>query len=464
MTNGSSSVWPNRSQMGPIITVGQFLRRGWIFITVGIITGAVLGIVALQTLPQTYRARAEVLVRPVGALSTTGDRLVSDISVDTEAQLIKSIVIATAAAKTLDPGQSPTDLIDAVSVEVPPNTTVLSIYFSASNPKAAASGAQAFADAYLQHREQSAQQAVGGQLFKLDRQLTALNTKLKQLTRRIESLPKDSPTRRFRQAQLKVVRDSYINLQTQSTALGSTRIAPGEIISPAGLPESAAFPDPLVVMATACSLGLFAGLCAAWLTRFRYYRLTGGDDVEAMTGRPLLASISSGRHGVWTMTRSQLLMIQGALHTEGRRAVALCPVTRDIPVISLGMSIAGALAHDDGRVAVAMDQEHMSDPAVSKLVDTTHVSVIGLGKDGSGLEPHSPAPGGIVLVLGPPLIEEEPPVLPTECDAAIIVARSNRTTARQAQQAISLVERVGIPVAGTVTLAPTPDYNNSHRH
>ncbi|MGI8699807.1 MAG: hypothetical protein ACR2JU_01090, partial [Nocardioidaceae bacterium] len=133
-----------------MMTMGQFFRRGWIFVALGLVNGAVVGVVALQTLPQTYRASAAVLVRPVGLPSPTGDRLVSEVNLDTEAQLVRSLVIGDQAAKSLDSGQSSSELIASVSVEVPPNTTILNITFSASTSTAAAAGAEAFADAYLQ--------------------------------------------------------------------------------------------------------------------------------------------------------------------------------------------------------------------------------------------------------------------------------------------------------------------------
>lgn len=463
MAADSSAAWWNRSKFLPMMTVGQFLRRGWSFVALGLILGVALGVITLRMLPPTYSAKAAVLVRPVGvsAKSTSGDRLVSDVNLDTEAQLVKSLVIAKSAAKALDSGQSSTALIESVSVEVPPNTTILSISFSASTAEAAAAGAQAFATAYLDHRRESAAQDVDDQLDKLNTQLDSLDQRLEELIRSIVSLPENNSTRLIEQTRLQLVRSRFASLQSYRTTLESATISPGEIISDARPPASAAAPDPFVVVAAACALGLLAGLGLAWLTRFRYYRLAAGDDVAAMTGRSLLASVP-GR-SLDTMTRHQVTSIQQAMRAGKHRGVVLYPMTARIPIVRLGMSLAKGLANDGEHVTVAMNGTGVTDAAAVEPVDEVGVSIVELHGDGGRLGLSAAVRSGIVLVIDAPLSDREALAAPADCDSAIIVCETGRTTARQAQQSIDLIEHVGIPVVGFVSVGQTSRSDRSPR-
>ena len=67
--------------------------------------------------------------------------------------------IATAAQKLLKVTTPPDQLAANVTVTVPPNTTVLTLTYAAGAPKEAQSGSHAFAIAYLQNRQATAQLA-----------------------------------------------------------------------------------------------------------------------------------------------------------------------------------------------------------------------------------------------------------------------------------------------------------------
>jgi len=465
VTEGSSAAWPNRSKFLPTMTASQFLRCGWSLIALGLILGAALGAILLQTLPPTYSASAAVLVRPVAvsAQTTPGDRLVDDVNLDTEAQLVRSLTIANRAAKSIESGQTSIDLIESVSVEVPPNTTILRISFSASTSEAAAAGAQAFAAAYLDNRERSAERDVADQLDKLNTQLDALDQRLEKLIRSIVSLPENSSTRLIRQTRLQLVRSRYASLQSYRTTLESATISSGQIISDARPPASAAAPDPLVVVAAACALGLLAGLGLAWLTRFRSYRLRAGDDVEAMTGRNLLASVPGRGRETITMTRPQLTSIQQAMRGGEHRGVVLYPMTARVPIVRLGISLAKALALDGERVTVALDGMGLPDAAAVESVDEVGVSIVELQGDRDRLGHSAAAQNGIVLVIGKPLSDQRAPLATADCDSAIIVCEAGRTTARQAQRSIGRIEHGGIPVAGFVSVGKSSDRDGSSR-
>ncbi|MBA2559517.1 MAG: hypothetical protein H0V07_06440 [Propionibacteriales bacterium] len=330
----------------------------------------------------------------------------------------------------------------------------MTIKFSASTAKDAAAGAQAFADAYLNHREQSAQQDVSERLGQLNTQIAALNERLRKLTRSIVTLPTDSPARLIRNTQLQLVRSRYTDLQAQITSLDSARIAPGEIISDAGLPTSATSPNPVVIIVAACSLGLLSGLAVAWLTRFRYYRLGSGDDIEALTGAPLLASIAGGYSDPMTPTHHQILHVQQALNRGGHRVVVLYPVSGRIPVVSLTVALAEALAYDGRCVTIAADPQTLTHKRVIQLAYSSNVSTAELRDPGGRLSASSADPGRLVLVVGSPLDRQTLLAPPADCDAALVTIETGRTTAQQAQEAIQRIEIAGVPIDGVVSVGP----------
>ena len=91
-----------------------------------------------------------------------GPRQRENLNLDTEAHIAQSAVVTSRAAEKL--GTKDIDeLRRHVTINVPPNSAILSISFTASTPTAAAAGAQAFATAYLANREATATQTLAAQ-------------------------------------------------------------------------------------------------------------------------------------------------------------------------------------------------------------------------------------------------------------------------------------------------------------
>ena len=125
-------------------------RRRWPYVVVGLVLGLLLGALAVRVLPSTYASTASVMVQSNSDDTALKDaRTNSEINLDTEAQIVKSMVVAKLAQERLGGDTVPRTLAEHVNVSVPANTTVLDITFSAPDPRAAQRGAQAFADAYL---------------------------------------------------------------------------------------------------------------------------------------------------------------------------------------------------------------------------------------------------------------------------------------------------------------------------
>src|SRR5690349_4572858 len=128
-------------------------RRHW-WLVLALVALGVLGAAQFTRMePKVYESSASVLVQPIGVdTNVVGGRTKGDINLDTEAQLVHSTAVATDAGTLLRSTQRPQQLARRVSVEVPPNTSVLVITYSGPSPQAAQSGAHAFAEAYLANR------------------------------------------------------------------------------------------------------------------------------------------------------------------------------------------------------------------------------------------------------------------------------------------------------------------------
>ena len=130
---------------------GALRRRWWLIVVVAII--ATVGAAGyFKTAHKVYTATASVYVT-ASSSGTAGQvansRTTTTVNLDTEAQVVQSATVAQAADKLMHSTDNVQSLLRRVSVTVPANSQVLSISCEASSPDAAASCAQAFAQAYL---------------------------------------------------------------------------------------------------------------------------------------------------------------------------------------------------------------------------------------------------------------------------------------------------------------------------
>src|SRR3954454_14989495 len=120
--------------------LGRVGRHWWVAVlSVQFGAAAALGVTQLQE--KVYESPTSVLVQAVGDQDSnvSGGRTKSEINLDTEAQLVGSTPVATIAAKLLKTATAPDILAEGVTVEVPPNTSVLVITYAADSPRSARS-------------------------------------------------------------------------------------------------------------------------------------------------------------------------------------------------------------------------------------------------------------------------------------------------------------------------------------
>lgn len=275
----------DQSAYGGTASLEEFtgaLRRRWWVIMLGAVLGIGMAASYLLVAPKTYIATETVVVSPVGGAGDNvveGARVISEINLDTEAQMVTSQRVSSRAATLLQTAEPVGQLVQRVSVEVPPNTNVLRISFTGSSPDQAKSGAHAYALGYLDNRRELATTDNAAQRRALDREIALLENVWENATGADKEI-------------------ALLDLQAvkaRRNALVGTAVTPGEIISLALAPRKQATPDRTFVMFSGLAFGLLLGLLGvAWLDhrdgRFYDWRI-----IERRLKLPVLANIPTKR-------------------------------------------------------------------------------------------------------------------------------------------------------------------------
>lgn len=261
---------------------GSRLRRHWWMVALGALLGLGLALVLTSVQQQVYTSETLVLVEPAGvqqaALAAAGRDAV--VNLDNEVQIVRSAAVASAAKDLLRSPAEPAELSDNLSVTVPPNTQVMSMVYEAATPLGAQQGSHAFAQAYLEVRADAATAEIDAQARSLERQIDDITGELQEVSGTIASLPTNSPTRAFAEAQQQVLTGQLTGLNAKLSPLVTAQVDPGSIIDDAMLPTAPARPVLPLNLASGLLLGLLLGVAAALLTRRGGGQNRRDDDVE----------------------------------------------------------------------------------------------------------------------------------------------------------------------------------------
>src|SRR2546421_1124423 len=238
------------------------LRRHWWVVVLLTVAGVAGGAAVARTQPKVYEAATSVLVSPTGVpgANAAGGRTTGTINLDTEAQLVVSTDIAIAAQKLLKVNTPPDQLAANVTVTVPPNTTVLTVTYAAGSPKEAQSGSHAFAMAYLQNRQASAQADLTTQTSALDAKVKQYSATLSQLSGRLATMRTGDPNKADLNSQIATLTAQINTLTSRENDLSTTQVTAGKIINDAEAPTAPARPSVPLFLASGAMVGLLLGL------------------------------------------------------------------------------------------------------------------------------------------------------------------------------------------------------------
>lgn len=231
-----------------------------------------------------YKAESSVVIRPIVSDAFAETRI-EDVGAPTEAAIVGSTVVARIAARRL--GLAPEDaesLRRHVHVVNPVGTLVLRITFSSGSRRRAQAGAQAFAEAYLEHRRASADRIRARGIARNGARLVQLERQLAGAIAAVNAAPIGSEERAAAEGNRDDILGRITAVNSASASLERVDTDPGQIIRPADRPRAPSGPSPLIVLVAAGFLGLVVGTAFAFLRDRTDPRISSRRSWSAITG------------------------------------------------------------------------------------------------------------------------------------------------------------------------------------
>ena len=273
------------------ISTSRAVRHHLVVVICCVALGGLAGWLYAASAPTTYTSTARVLVNPsVGnpyVPTPASVRQDEQTSLQTEAEVVRSAEVLGAVAGQ-GPALTTSQLQRGVQVTVPPNTQILQITYSASDPVVAQQIADAVAKAYLDNRQRRFNEVNATRIERVETRTQSVVNELRAAT---AAAQKGSAAERAFQAQLAdALRNELVSLRAQRTALENSESPPGAVIAPASSATSVGELTKLLTPAGGALAGLALGcLLAALIERFAGV-IRSAPEVEA-TGLPVFAAV-----------------------------------------------------------------------------------------------------------------------------------------------------------------------------
>ena len=266
------------------------LRRRWRVVALCTAAGIALGGLWVLRSGTQYTSKASVVIRPIQSDPFVTPRI-EDVGADTQAKILASTVVARRAAKILDTGQSPEQLLGHLDVTNPLGTLALNVSYTAKTPGAARDGAQAFAQAYLDERKAGAEDTKQRQLDRNAAQREVLASQLNEVINTIRATVPGSDERATAEARRDVINSQLAQLEQSAATVQAVDTDPGQIIRPADLPSSPSGPPRLVTTFAAGVLGAIVGVGIALVRERTDRHIRSHEELVALIGREAIAEI-----------------------------------------------------------------------------------------------------------------------------------------------------------------------------
>jgi succinoglycan biosynthesis transport protein ExoP len=263
-------------------------HRKWQILAIALLTFGVALFLSSRRSP-VYESQVRLLVTPVEGVATDPPSL-NPLNMATESELVSSVAVAQIVATDLSIPGPPRDLLGDLSVDNPVETEILEIGYSDSNPRQAQRISMAFAQAYLQFREETATRAILESAEAIQSEIAVLTQQLESMEQQLQDMSATDPNRSSLEAQASLVRSSILDRQLAQAAL-PREVTVGRIIEPADQPFSPVSPNHAVNGAFGLVAGLAIGIGLAFLRDRLSERLRSPEGVEAYLEAPVLGAI-----------------------------------------------------------------------------------------------------------------------------------------------------------------------------
>jgi capsular polysaccharide biosynthesis protein len=329
------------------------IRRRWRLILATAVVGLLLGLLLALLLPVKYSSTVSLVVEPSlgNAFSPTETGQSLD-NLTTEVVVAGSAPVAEKVREDVDTHLSAKTLRKNVSVDKLPNSQVIEISYTAASADEARKIADAFADAYLQYRQEISTGATKNLLTGLETSAASARTTIDQAVRALATSQPGTRAYELAQSRIRSGSATLTELETQADQVRFSRTEPGRVLSPANKPRDAS--NLPTFLAGGLLAGLLAGLAIAVRQALRDDRIHTVADLDVI-GPPVLSS-GSMRGLRSSTTRSQAARVlsasfRGRLGPD-RSAVVLTAVGPGVDTVRGALALVEALRADSVEAAL----------------------------------------------------------------------------------------------------------------
>lgn len=470
-------------------SLSAVVQHHWVLIVVITLIGIGAGTLYAGSLERSYTASAVVLLNPLAANplapeATTGSGAQLNVALETEAEVVTTPAIAEVVSQRL--GRLVPEDGEYLDVGVPPGTQMVRIAFTSGSADSAREGAQAFAEVYLDYREDRAGTSVESSLETLRAEAAGIEERLRSALGAAED---DSFA--AREADLFVDRLAVVNDRISS--LESTMTDPGQVLQPARDPS---IPNELGGPVIQGAAGLLALVLAVLLAWYREWRsgLVGEKTATEIVGLPVFATVPTHRqaaapesvHEAYRHLRVGVTANALRPHTLAVRAIG---AQADAPVVATNLAIALAEARysvllvaadpESRRVETLLDIEVGSPGLAEVLSDDVDVDEVLVSRRGMVVLPGGrPSGSSREYFAGPQLrrvLEKvrgshdfiimvtagseraDGDAVTAAADSVLLVLRTRESTQMQVGNAVERIERLGVDAMGAVVVSGGDD-------
>lgn len=283
--------------------LGVIKRHRWMIIAiVSLMIGSALTFTFLQ--PPKYSSEAQVLVQPI--MISSDHRTDTDVlNLETEVLIATSPRVAQIAASEL--GESdPPKLLRNLEVTVAQDADVLIFTYTGKQASDVRQRAQAFADAYLEHRTNEARNRWEAEVSATQNVLDRLQERLDLLNSLLSASPNPEEETVLID-EINTLNQQVVFERTTMLQLASPEdVQAGQVLYDAQLPRSPSNPTLVNSGLIGLFAGLFLGLGFAFLRERLDDRLGGRADLETAIQAPVLSVVP--RVAAWKNSKNTYLV------------------------------------------------------------------------------------------------------------------------------------------------------------
>lgn len=387
----------------------QLLRYRWLIgggVGVGLLGGAWLGVTGADS----YAATTDIVLR-----APTTDPFAPTLSSDkalnmgSERQTALSRKVAEDAAKRLGMSADEVDQLQSgLQVTNPPQTLVLHFTYNASDPKDAASRANALTRSYIDLRKEQWQSIRGSMLKSLQDQLDPVAKQNDELSKQLKALPDGSAADSAYAVQANLL-NRITDLRGKITSLKALDMTPANVIRNATVPASSDGPGLPLSLGLGGLVGVGLGLLGAWVRLvFDPAPRSAGDVARAVRG-PVLGVLPRGAAGALVVGRTDSLAAEeyrsiafrlayDERFADRRRLLVVAPRGSMASSVAVAVNLAASFAETGKNVLLV--EADLRKPSLSERLDVSAVSRPRWSRTGEHAEGEWPAHGQLAVDAG----------------------------------------------------------------